>query len=75
MGKNFNEIDLQKAMQLAQSDAGRQLMELLQSKHPGQMHDAMDSARQGDLEAARIALTQCMKDPAMQSLLRQLQEE
>lgn len=69
---NFSKEDIQK---LAQSDAGKQLMALLQSQHSATAEAVRSSARAGDMEQAKKALSALLNDPTAQRLLRQLEEQ
>ena len=71
MEKNFSEFSMEDVKKLAQSDTGRQLMAML-SARGSEMDAAMASARQGDMEAAKHALSAFMADPQTQALLKKL---
>lgn len=75
MRKNFEEFDLHKAQQLAQTEAGRQLIAMLQDNHSVQINEAMASAKAGNFAQTQQALAAFLKDPKAQALLRQLQED
>lgn len=75
MEKNFENFDMEQVKQLASSDAGRQLLTLLQQQHSAQMQQAMDSFQSGNLEQAQRSLAAFMADPKTKALLKQLQEE
>ena len=70
--KNFHEMDLQKAMALAQTDAAKQLFATLQQTHSPQLQEAMDQASKGDMTKAKAILSQVMDSEATRSLLQQL---
>lgn len=70
--KNFHEMDLQKAMALAQTDAAKQLFSTLQQTHSPQLQEAMDQASKGDMTKAKAMLTQLMESESTRSLLQQL---
>lgn len=72
---NFPNLDLQKAMALANSDAAKQLFALLQSGDMAQLQAAMALATAGDMESAKQILAPMMASPQVQALLRQLQGE
>lgn len=75
MEKNFSNFSMEDVMRLANTDAGRQLMALLQEDHARAANDAVSSARTGDMEKARQALAVFLSDPRAKALLRQLQED
>lgn len=75
MEKKFDESSMQEAMRLAKSDAGRQLLAMLRSRHGDAINAALDSAKAGDVEKTKQALAAFMSDPKTQALLKQLQEE
>ena len=75
MAEKFENFDIREAQRLANSDVGKQLMAMLQSKHAGQMQKVMDSMKAGDVEQAKQALSTFMADEQTKELLKRLQEE
>ena len=69
---NFSKEDIQK---LAQSEAGKQLMALLQNQYSATTDAVRSSAQSGDMERAKKALSALLSDPNAQRLLRQLEEQ
>ncbi len=71
--KNSENISPKELQRLAESPAGQQLMQLLQSQHA----DAVASVQQApdDLVRAKNALQSFLADPQAQALIRMLQEE
>lgn len=63
---------LEKAMRLARSAQGQQLLSMLQNKHNDVLTDAMQYASSGDYSKAQQALSRLLSDPEAQNLLRQL---
>lgn len=74
MQKNYDELSMQEAMRLANTDTGKQLIALFKSQHEDQVPAVMESLRSGDLERARQALAAFMTDPRTQALLQQMEE-
>jgi len=74
MEKKYQDFSMQEAMRLAQSDAGQQLLRLLQSGHGDAARSAMENAQNGNIAQAQKALHALLFDPQAQALLRQLQE-
>lgn len=72
---NFGAADMEKAMKLAQSDAGKQLIAMLNASNGKQLQDAMNCASAGDIASARDILQQLMASEQAQRLLQQLQGE
>ncbi len=72
---NFSNMDVQKAMKLAQTDAARQLIAMLQAQGGAQLQNAMAQAAAGNLGQAKDLLQQLMENEQARQLLRQLQEE
>ena len=66
---NFSVED---AMRLAQSDAGKQLIAILQNADSGSVQSAMDHAAAGDYETAKQALSSLLSSPEAKQLLEQL---
>ncbi len=75
MEKNDRNFSMEEVKRLANSDAGRQLLALLQGSHAADANAAASSAQSGDMEKARQALSSLLSDPRAQALLQQLQEE
>lgn len=76
MGKQSppDEFDMRKAMDLAASPAGRQLLALLQTQSGPQLRQAMAKAAAGDYEAAKSSLSSLLEQPEVKKLLKQLEE-
>ena len=64
--------DLTRLLQLAQSPAGRQLLELLQKNGGEQLRSAANQASSGDYAAAQKTLSPLLDSPEIRSLLQQL---
>ena len=73
MEKKFTDFSFDEATRLASTSTGQQLLDLLQQNPDAQR--AAASAKSGDLEETRTALSGIMRDPMAQALLRQLWEE
>lgn len=73
--ENFGAADMQKAMKLAQTDAAKQLLAMLQAQSGQQLQDAMAQAAAGNLGQAKDILQQLMQNDQAKQLLRKLQEE
>ncbi len=75
MEKNNNNFSMEDMKRLAQSDAGKQLMAMLQSSHGSTADAVRTSAQAGDMEQAKKALAAFLSDPKAQALLKQLEEQ
>lgn len=75
MEKNSNHFSMEEIKRLVNSDAGRQLMAMLQGSHAAEASAAASSAQSGDMEKAKQALASFLSDPKAQTLLKQLQED
>lgn len=75
MQKNFPEFSMEDALRLAKSDAGKQLLELLQTNHAEAASAASESVGKGDYQQAQQALSELMADPQAKALLRLIWEE
>ena len=69
---NFSMEDIQR---LAQSDIGRQLMQLLENNHSNASNAVRSSMESGDTEQARQAIQAFLSDPKARALLKQLEGE
>lgn len=71
--ENFpKDFDIQKARQLAQTDAARELFTLIRSQNDPKIQTALDKAAAGDMSQARQLLSQIMDNEQMRNALRQL---
>lgn len=69
---NFTEDSLRQAMQLAQSPAGRQLLQLLQASGGDELRVAMELAAAGDYTQAKKTVSTLMQDPKAKKLLAEI---
>jgi hypothetical protein len=63
---------MEQAKALAGSPAARELMALLRQKGGDELQNALNKAAQGDMEAAKQALSPLLSSPEVQQLLKQL---
>ena len=75
MEKKYDGFSMQEAMRMAQSDAGQQLLHILQQNHSNAAKVALDRAKAGDMQQAQQALQAFLADPQTQALLRKLKED
>ncbi len=71
--KNNDGFSKEEILRLARSDAGQQLLQLLNSQHSQAMAQVQSSG--GDLQQAQQALSGFFSDPKAQELLRKLRED
>ena len=67
-----NNDAIQEAMRLANSPAGKQLLQMLRSSGGEEMNRAMAMASSGDYEGAKALLNQMLQDPKARALLNQM---
>ena len=67
-----NNDAIQEAMRLANSPAGKQLLQMLQSGGGEDMNRAMALVSSGDYEGAKALLNQMLRDPKAKALLNQM---
>lgn len=72
MEKKFEDFDMQQALRLANSPAGRQLLAALRQIDSSAVEQAAASAAAGDIDSAGKALSGLLEQPQIQALLRQL---
>lgn len=72
MEKNSQEFSMQDAVRAAQSEAGQQLLTLLQRTDPQMLQKAMQQAAAGNLTEAKQALETLMSSPEAKKLVDQL---
>lgn len=75
MEKNNGNFSMEDIRRIAQSDAGKKLMHLLESSHGDASSAVRSSMQSGDMEQAKKALSDFLSDPKTQALLRQLEEQ
>jgi len=66
-----NSISMEQIMAFASSPAGKQLIELLQSKSGADLSKAQSFAAAGNMEQAKKELSSLLADPKIRELLRQ----
>ena len=66
------DFSMENAARLANSEAGKQLLALLQQADPATLQAAMNQAAAGNMQGAKDALTPLMASEQIQKLLRQL---
>ncbi len=71
---DFSEISLQKAMAIAKSDSGQQLLQLLQSQNGDALQAAMDQAAAGNYAGVKNTLNQLLASEDAQALIKRMQE-
>lgn len=69
---NFDPASMQEAMRLANSPAGRQLIQLLRQTGNENMQKAMNSAASGDYESAKKLLSEMLNTPEAKKIMEQL---
>lgn len=75
MEKNFQNFSVQEAIKLAKTDAGKQLIALLQQQNGKEIQNAMAQANAGDIRQAKQALNAILQNPEAKALLQQLGRE
>ncbi len=69
------EYDMSQILQLAQSPAGKQLMEILQKKNTVQLQKAAKMASEGDFAMAKKQIASLLDSPQIQNLLKQMEDQ
>lgn len=69
MDKNFS---MQDAMRMANTDAGKQLLNLLQQNNADALKCAMSQANEGDFSNLSKTLAPLLSSPEVQQLLKQM---
>lgn len=67
--------DMQQILALAQSEAGRKLMEVLQQENRESAEKAASFAAKGDMEQAKQSLSGMLQKPDIQKLLKELEKQ
>lgn len=66
------DFPMEEAQRLAQSDAGQQLLALLQRSDPSRLQQAMDQAASGDYEQMKSTMATLLASPEAKKLLEKL---
>lgn len=69
--ENFS---IEDAMRLANSPAGKQLIAALRSAGGSDLEQARKAAAKGNYESAKTNLTEVLKSPQIQALLREMEQ-
>lgn len=72
MEKKTQDFSMQDAVRAAQSEAGQQLLALLQKTDPQTLQRAMEQAAAGDLAQAKQSLEALMASPEAKKLMDRL---
>ena len=75
MAHNFENLSMEDARRLAQTETGQKLIDLLRSQDHGQLQSAMTQASNGDYLQLRKTLEAFIRSPEAQSLLKQLEKQ
>lgn len=68
----FSDFSIQDAAKMAQSDAGQQLLTLLQSTQGATLQSAMDQAAAGNYDQLRKTVQEMMRSKQAQELLTKM---
>lgn len=69
---NPGEFSMRDAMRMANSPAGKQLLQLLRQSGGKELQQAMEKASAGDLSQAKQAISSLLENPDIQKLLEQM---
>jgi putative lipoic acid-binding regulatory protein len=72
MKKNSENISIDEAMRLANSEAGQKLISLLKKQNPEQLQKAVKEASGGNYQQASNLLSGALSSQEVQALLEQL---
>lgn len=72
--EGFDEFSVRKAATMAKSDAGKQLMALLQQENGDQLQMVMQQAKAGNLAQVKEMMEKMMASEQAQQLLKKMQE-
>lgn len=71
---NFQDFSMAQAMKLANSEAGKQLLNRLQQQNGSELERAVAQASSGDMTMAKQTLSRLLADPETVRLLNKLKE-
>ena len=72
MQKNSQNFSMQEAMRIANSDAGKRLLAIMQQSDSASLQKAMNQASAGNYEVAQKALASFLSSQEVQALLKEL---
>lgn len=72
MQKKFDDQSMQQALRMAQSDAGKALLQQLQKQNGPALDQAMAQAAAGDYQEVKKTMDQLLADPKIRAMLEQL---
>ena len=72
--KSDQPMDLSQILRMAQSPAGQQLIRMLQQQDGDRLRTAKQQASQGDYTLAQKTISEFLKNPQAQKLLKQMEE-
>ena len=72
MQKNSDNLSMQDALRLAQSEAGQQLFAMLRAQNGEIMDQAMEQAAAGDYSQVKNTLSSLLASPQIKAMLEQL---
>ena len=72
--KGMSEDARKQAVAFAQSESGRQLLNMLQRSHGAQLKAAMEQASSGNYEAVKKTLSTLMQDPETRKMLEAMRK-
>ena len=74
MQKNSQNFFMQEALRLANSDAGQQLLAMLQKTDSAKLKQAADQAATGNFDTAKETLSTLLESEEIRKLIKQLEE-
>lgn len=72
--ESFGKFDIQKAMRLASSDTGKQLLSLLQSTQGDALQGAMDQAAAGNYDQLKKTVQELLSNDQARQLVEKMRE-
>ena len=72
--EGFDEFSLHQAAEMAKSEAGQQLLGLLQSQHGEQLQTVMQQAKAGNFAQVKEMMEAMMASDQAQQLLKKMRE-
>jgi len=68
-------FSIQDALRLANTPAGKELISALQSAGGSNLKQAQQAAAKGDYESAKNSLSEILKSPKIQALLKEMEQK
>lgn len=75
MNRNNDNFSMEKVLRLANSPAGKELMDIMKHADSQTVAKARQQAEQGDYQQAKQTLAHILKSPHVQALIKEMEKQ